>query len=101
MNSRPHIILFHHAGGNAASLNMFALHFKQEFNVTMMEMPGRGRRRLEALKETSEQIINDFAKSIPAEGRLILVGHSLGAYMAYLMAGYFRKEMPEREFSLV
>ncbi|WP_277755878.1 hypothetical protein [Serratia oryzae] len=44
MNELPHIAMFHHAGGNAAALNVLEKHFSN-FNVSKFEMPGRGRRR--------------------------------------------------------
>lgn len=99
--NKTHMALFHHAGGNASAMHAIACHFSQEYNILLMEMPGRGRRRQEALLHVAGQVADDFASRIPTHGRLILVGHSLGAYIAYLMAGFCRAKSPDREIVLV
>lgn len=96
-----HMVLFHHAGGNASAMNAIARRFSPQFDTMLMEMPGRGRRRQEALMRDAGRIVDDFASRIPPQGRLILVGHSLGAYMAYLLAGYCRSRTPDRDIVLV
>lgn len=59
MNELSHITMFHHAGGNAAALNVLEKHFSN-FNVSKFEMPGRGRRRQEALLTDVNLVIKDF-----------------------------------------
>jgi surfactin synthase thioesterase subunit len=100
-HSSPHIVFFHHAGGSGAAMSEFARRFNTDFNVVVMEMPGRGRRRMERLKDNAKQVINDFVEKIPETNCLVLVGHSLGAYMAYLTAGYYKKNMPDMTVCLV
>ncbi|MBQ4796782.1 alpha/beta fold hydrolase, partial [Pectobacterium versatile] len=98
MNELPsHMVLFHHAGGNASSMQAIARRFSSAFSTMLMEMPGRGRRRQEALMYDVGAIVDDFAARIPEQGRLILVGHSLGAYIAYLLARHCRRITPERD----
>ncbi|GAB7260342.1 thioesterase II family protein [Dickeya ananatis] len=102
MNETPsHMVLFHHAGGNASSMQAIAQRFSSAFSTMLMEMPGRGRRRQEALMHDVSAIVDDFAARIPEQGRLILVGHSLGAYMAYLLAGHCQRMTPGRDIVLV
>ncbi|MDE1477850.1 alpha/beta fold hydrolase [Xenorhabdus bovienii] len=100
-NQRPHLVMFHHAGGNAASMSEFAKGFIDDFNVIQLEMPGRGRRRQESLLYHADQVIEDFASRIPTQGKIILLGHSLGAYIAYLMAAYCRVQSHQRQIILV
>ncbi|VXD08449.1 Surfactin synthase thioesterase subunit [Enterobacterales bacterium 8AC] len=89
MNELPHIAMFHHAGGNAAALNVLEKHFSN-FNVSKFEMPGRGRRRQEALLTDVNQVIKDFCPQLPRHCPIIFMGHSLGAYIAYVMAKRYR-----------
>ena len=58
MNEQPHIAMFHHAGGNAAALDVLEKHFSN-FNVSKFEMR-RGRRRQEALLTDINKVIMDF-----------------------------------------
>lgn len=101
IEQQDQMVLFHHAGGNAAAMNAIGQYFSPEFATLLMEMPGRGRRRQEDLMRDAGQLMYDLASRIPTEGRLVLVGHSLGAYMAYLLAGYYKNLAPEREIILV
>ncbi|HEL9845237.1 TPA: hypothetical protein U0R39_005554, partial [Klebsiella pneumoniae] len=89
MNEQPHIAMFHHAGGNAAALDVLEKHFSN-FNVSKFEMPGRGRRRQEALLTDINKVIKDFFPQLPRHCPIIFMGHSLGAYVAYVMAKKYR-----------
>ncbi|EHY4895193.1 thioesterase [Salmonella enterica] len=101
MNNRPHLAMFHHAGGNAAALNHLAKLFMSSFRVTQFEMPGRGRRRKEPLVNDIDLIVNDFSTRLPSCEPIIFLGHSLGAYIAYLMAARCRSREPSRQIALI
>ncbi|WJV55270.1 alpha/beta fold hydrolase [Prodigiosinella aquatilis] len=98
---RAHLVIFHHAGGSAAALRTFAKSFPSDFNIILMEMPGRGRRRQEPLLFEADKVIQDFFPRIPAEDPIVFIGHSLGAYIAYLMASHCRTRDPYRNIGLV
>lgn len=89
MNELPHIAMFHHAGGNAAALNVLEKQFSN-FSVSKFEMPGRGRRHREALLTDINQVVKDFGSQLPCHCPVIFMGHSLGAYIAYVMAKKYR-----------
>ncbi|MBD2825550.1 thioesterase II family protein [Xenorhabdus szentirmaii] len=101
MNNLPHLAMFHHAGGNAAALSHLAKTFASDFDVIQFEMPGRGRRRREPLVNDATQIVDDFAALLPPREPIIFLGHSLGAYIAYLMAAYCQASEPARQIMLV
>ncbi|HAF2130776.1 TPA: thioesterase [Salmonella enterica] len=101
MNNRPHLAMFHHAGGNAAALNHLAKIFTPCFNVIQFEMPGRGRRRKEPLVNDISLVVDDFAPRLPSCEPIIFLGHSLGAYIAYLMAAHCRSREPSRQIALI
>lgn len=101
MNNRPYLAMFHHAGGNAAALNHLAKIFMPCFNVIQFEMPGRGRRRKEPLANDISLVVDDFATRLPSCEPIFFLGHSLGAYIAYLMAAYCRSREPSRQIALI
>ncbi|NHB88122.1 thioesterase II family protein [Photorhabdus tasmaniensis] len=96
-----HALLFPHAGGSAAVMHNFSAALKKYFSVHTMELPGRGKRRKERLLYKIDDAIADFATKVPSQGALTFIGHSLGAYLAYMMARYVRCRQPGRQVNLV
>ncbi|CAM8523509.1 thioesterase II family protein [Enterobacter asburiae] len=100
MNEQPHIAMFHHAGGNAAALNVLEEKFSN-FKVIKFEMPGRGRRRQAPLLTNVNQLTKDFFPQLPRHCPIIFMGHSLGAYIAYVMAKKYRSHDARQKILLV
>ncbi|PHM72168.1 thioesterase II family protein [Xenorhabdus sp. KJ12.1] len=100
-NKYTHLIMFHHAGGNSSIFYDFTKYCSNDFNIIQLEMPGRGKRRLEPLMYHIDDIIEDFSSRIPTNGNIVLFGYSLGAYIAYVISAYCRKKESKRNILLV
>lgn len=89
--SAVELVCFHHAGGGATAFNalrraLWAV--GPEVSVTTVELPGRGVRRDEArfvdALACARSIADELADLLCAPH--ILLGHSMGALLAYLVA---------------
>lgn len=85
---RPQLILFHFAGGNCYSFQ-FLTPYLTGFDVTVVELPGRGRRMREPLISDFDAAARDLYRQVShviGEAPFMLYGHSMGAYLALRVA---------------
>jgi surfactin synthase thioesterase subunit len=87
---RPHdspslrLIVFHHAGGAAAMYHTLAAELPPDWELLVLELPGRGKRHAEDLVTTLPALVARVAEDVvPWLGvPVALFGHSLGAILA-------------------
>ncbi len=81
------IIAFPFAGGNKYSFNGY---FPTEFTVSVLEYPGRGLRTKESLIENLNVLVSDLLPQVEKEintcDEYIIYGHSMGAWVGYLIS---------------
>lgn len=81
---KPQLLLFHFAGGSMYSFQ-FIQPLLQEFELLMPELPGRGKRVKETLLQDFEAAVTDMYHQVQSRitgTRLLVYGHSMGAYLA-------------------
>lgn len=91
---KPQLCLLHFAGGNAYSFQ-FLLPLLDQFEVISLELPGRGRRIGESLLTNFDEAVQDVYHTLKkrlGNTDIILYGHSLGAYLAFGLAGLLEKD---------
>lgn len=79
------LIGFHHAGGSAAVYHPFARHLPDDWDLLLLDLPGRGRRAGQApLDDMTDVVATAVADVLPWAGDtpLALFGHSMGAIVA-------------------
>lgn len=78
------LIIFHHAGGAASAYHAMAAALPADWDVVLLELPGRGKRSAEAaldsLPALLPRVLADVAPLLDAP--VALFGHSLGAILA-------------------
>lgn len=89
---RPHphadpavrVILFHHAGGSAAMYHAMGAALPDNWELLILDLPGRGKRRHEPVITDMAPLIRRVLDDVrPLLGpRVALFGHSLGAILA-------------------
>jgi len=91
------LIVFPHAGGSAAAYRELAHRFESDHDVRCVELPGRGRHwkqpflaTMPDIAEFAYQEVRDALASRPT----ILLGHSMGAWVAFLVAARARDRPP-------
>ena len=87
---RPHarpslrLIAFHHAGGSAAMYHPISAQLPEDWELLILDLPGRGKRHAEApisdAAELVDVVVNDVRPWLDAP--VALFGHSLGAILA-------------------
>ncbi|MGW3498266.1 thioesterase II family protein [Streptomyces sp. NPDC001020] len=80
------LVAFHHAGGSAASWFPLTRHVPADWDVLLLDLPGRGKRHAEPALESMDEIVAVATKDVlPWAGGppLALFGHSLGAIVAH------------------
>jgi len=87
---RPHahpslrLIVFHHAGGSAAIYHPISAQLPPDWELLILDLPGRGKRYAEApvsnAAELIERVMNDVRPWLDVP--VALFGHSLGAILA-------------------
>src|SRR3977135_2339774 len=87
---RPHanpslrLIVFHHAGGSAAMYHPISAQLPEDWELLILDLPGRGKRYAEApINNTPalvERVVNDVRPWLDVP--VALFGHSLGAILA-------------------
>ncbi|EON73885.1 thioesterase II family protein [Lysinibacillus sphaericus] len=84
------LFCFHHAGGSASNFKGWVSECKQ-VNVYGVELPGKGTRRIEEPILNITELGVKMAKaieSISKNRKVVLLGHSMGAAMAFEVAHY-------------
>ncbi len=89
-----HLFCIPFAGGNAWAYRALERFVSPEITVDGLELPGRGRRSAEPLRDSLDELANDVFSQIRARavtGRYAIFGHSMGALLAYLAAHRLRR----------
>lgn len=78
------VIAFHHAGGSAAMYHPMCAELPADWELLILDLPGRGKRYAEAplttMPELVERVVEDVRPWLDAP--VALFGHSLGAILA-------------------
>ncbi len=79
------LFLFHHAGGSHLLYRGWAEHFPQDWELCLLEAPGRGHLQTQPLIDDCDQLVDYFHTAVaPLLDRPFgFFGHSLGALIAY------------------
>ncbi|CAM5349254.1 hypothetical protein SNARM312S_04628 [Streptomyces narbonensis] len=80
------LIGFHHAGGSAAVYYPFVRHLPADWDLLLLDLPGRGRRatapQLDEMAEVVETVVADVLPWADDDAPFALFGHSMGAVVA-------------------
>ncbi|MEV5976637.1 alpha/beta fold hydrolase [Streptomyces sp. NPDC052114] len=79
------LVVVHHAGGSAAAYHPLTRHLPKDWELLLLDLPGRGKRHTEAPLEDMAALAASTADAVApwATGPpLALFGHSLGALVA-------------------
>lgn len=88
-----HLFCIPYAGGNAWSYRALERFVSPGITLEGLELPGRGRRGLEPLCASLDDLAGDVFEQIKARGlngRYAIYGHSMGALLAFLAAQRLR-----------
>ncbi|MCX4970890.1 alpha/beta fold hydrolase [Streptomyces sp. NBC_00654] len=79
------LFLFHHAGGSHLLYRGWAQHFPEDWELCLLEAPGRGQLQALPLIDDCDQLVDYFHTAIaPLLDRPFgFFGHSMGALLAY------------------
>ncbi|MFD6334855.1 thioesterase domain-containing protein [Streptomyces niveus] len=91
------LFMFHHAGGSHLLYRGWAEHFPQDWELCLLEAPGRGQLQALPLIDDCDRLVDYFHTAIaPLLDRPFgFFGHSMGALIAYqLTCGLFRQGDP-------
>ncbi|MEU0100388.1 thioesterase domain-containing protein [Streptomyces sp. NPDC006267] len=79
------LFLFHHAGGSHLLYRGWAQHFPDDWEICLLEAPGRGQLQALPLIDDCDQLVDYFHTAIaPLLNRPFgFFGHSMGAHLAY------------------
>ncbi|MFI8192530.1 thioesterase II family protein [Streptomyces sp. NPDC085946] len=105
--ARPaaHVVFFPHAGGAATFFAPFTRHLPADFDVSAAQYPGRQERYGEPFVDTVEGLADHLAEALrPYAARpvtLVLVGHSMGARVAFETAARLTAAGPAAPCRLV
>lgn len=84
------LFCFASAGGSVSMYNELEKNLASKINMIPVELPGRGRRFTEPLKNSMEEVVEDCYQQIITKinGTYALLGYSMGAWIAYEL--YYR-----------
>ncbi|MFJ2664221.1 thioesterase II family protein [Nocardia fluminea] len=98
------LVCFAHAGGAPSVFRDWSSHLGEHVQVVPVLLPGRGLRLWEPASTDIRALASDVATALIEQGfldRYAFFGHSMGALLAYEVAGVLRERdvvMPERLF---
>ena len=100
MAARPALVVFPHAGGSAAAYRDLTRRLQGDFDVHCIELPGHGRLRQQPFLQDMPQIV-EFAlertRAVSPQPAAFF-GHSMGAWVAFLVAGQMTEAAPRHLF---
>lgn len=84
------LFCFASAGGSVSMYNELEKNLASNINMMPIELPGRGRRFSEPLKNSMEEVVEDCYQQVitKIDGTYALLGYSMGAWIAYEL--YYR-----------
>jgi surfactin synthase thioesterase subunit len=83
------LIVFPHAGGSAGAYRDVARRLQPHYDVHCIELPGHGRLRQQPFLRDMDRIVDfasEQARAVTAPGPAAFLGHSMGAWIAFLVA---------------
>jgi external thioesterase TEII len=92
-SKKPQLFLFHFAGGNCYSFEFMKSELK-DFDVTAIELPGRGKRINENLLKDFDLAALDLFNQVRYKLRsptFLIYGHSMGAYLGLTVSHMLEK----------
>ncbi|APJ04117.1 thioesterase II family protein [Silvanigrella aquatica] len=91
-SAKLRILFIHHAGGSAIHYFQFSDLFPKYWDISFLEIPGRGTEKSNYKVENRENLYSlfDEISSSISDIPLALFGHSFGAHIAYELAQYFQ-----------
>lgn len=83
-----------YSGGNAYSYSEFKKFLPENIELCNLELPGRGKRILEPLLGSIEEMTEDLFLQIKnkIDGKYVIFGHSLGALLSLTLCRYIAKK---------
>jgi medium-chain acyl-[acyl-carrier-protein] hydrolase len=83
-NPSLRLIVFHHAGGSAAMYHPMAAELPADWDLLILDIPGRGKRYAEAPLTTMDELVARVVEDVRPwlDAPVALFGHSLGAILA-------------------
>jgi surfactin synthase thioesterase subunit len=94
---RSTLVVFPHAGGSAGAYRDLTRRLQDHFDVHCVELPGHGRLRQQPFLDGMPQIVDfalDQARAAASRQPTAFFGHSMGAWIAFLVAGRLRDASP-------
>jgi surfactin synthase thioesterase subunit len=88
------VVCFPHAGGNPAAFMHWSAHLPENVELVAVQYPGRGGHVARPPHRDLEALVDELADVAAAllDRPTVLLGHSLGAVVAYEVARRFRDE---------
>lgn len=85
--ARVQLFCFPFAGGGGIAYKGLEDVVKNDVDVVLLDLPGRGRRIVEPLLETIPEMVEDLWQQIhhQVQAPCVFFGHSMGALLAYLL----------------
>ena len=82
------VIGFHHAGGSAAVYYPMIRQFPEDWDLVLLDLPGRGKRHRESLVHDMAELVDRVVEDVVpwTDAPFALFGHSLGAILAVEVA---------------
>lgn len=96
---RIRLLCFAHAGGSALVFRTWREKLPWTIQACAVQLPGRERRLTEPFITNMPRLIHELSGSLAPllEGRIALIGHSLGAKIAFEFARAIRSQFPKAE----
>lgn len=95
--------MLHYAGGSRYSYQ-FLIPYLQDFEVKLLELPGRGKRNKEQLLDTFLNALDDIYCQVSDEieaGRDIIYGHSLGSILGFWLTERLERAQKSPKYLMV